>query len=224
MIKLAPSTNPSPEDELLDYAKKLQSIGVEFLHCDVMDGEFVENYCLPASLIKEISDNTLLNLDIHLMIERPLEKLKHYLDINANFITVHYEAFSSPSEILKAITLIQKKGILAGISIKPSTSIREIMGFLPLIDLVLVMSVQPGKSGQSFMPEVLDKITKLKQIATKNSLRYKIEVDGGINLDNAQQVVNAGADILVMGSAFYNSNDKQELLNKVQGLKNQINI
>lgn len=216
MVTVCPSTNPCPEDKLVAYAKELQQMNVEFLHCDVMDGEFVENKCLPASLIKEISNNTIINLDIHLMVSNPLQKLKEYIDINANYITVHFEAFNNKKEIIKAIDIIHARGILAGISIKPTTPVSAITSLLPLVDLVLVMSVQPGASGQKFIPTSIEKIRKLKNIAHKNKLLFKIEVDGGINEDNAQLVINAGANMLVMGTAFYNSSNRKQLLNNIQ--------
>lgn len=220
MVIVCPSTNPCPEDKLVDYAKKLQKMGVEFLHCDVMDGEFVDNACLPASLIKQVSLNSLINLDIHLMVKNPLAKLKEYLDINANYITVHYEAFENSADIFNAIDKIHKRGMLAGISIKPSTPVDAIFKLLPLIDLVLVMSVEPGKSGQEFIPEVIDKIRTLKEISKKNKFNFKIEVDGGINLNNAKSVIDAGANMLVMGSAFYNATDKKALLKAIKLLNN----
>ncbi len=219
MVIVCPSTNPCPEDKLVEYAKKLQNLGVEFLHCDVMDGKFVDNTCLPANLIRQVSLNSLINLDIHLMVENPLEKLKEYIDINANYITLHYEAFKNPTDISRAIDMIHTRSILAGISIKPNTPVEAIFKLLPLIDLVLIMSVEPGRSGQEFIPESLDKIRTLKEIAKKNKFNIKIEVDGGINLNNMKSVIDAGANMLVMGSAFYNAKDKKKMLKAINLIK-----
>jgi len=218
MINVCPSTNPCPEENLVGYVKELQSMGVEILHCDVMDGEFVPAKCLPIELIKEVSRNTLMALDVHLMITSPLGKIKDYLKLPINYLTVHFEAFENKNDLLKAINVIHDAGKLAGISIKPNTNVEEIEEYLPFVDLVLLMSVEPGKSGQKFMPETLDKIVKLKDKKKKNGLNFKIEVDGGINLDNAKSVVMAGAEMLVMGNAFYTAENKKELLNKVQNL------
>ena len=169
MIRVMPSSNPSDEKELVNYAKELQSIGVDFLHCDVMDGKFVPAKCLPIELIREVSLNTLLGLDIHLMIENPLETLEQYCKLRANFITLHYESFENSKDLLKAIDMIKAKKILVGISIKPSTDVSKISAYLPLIDMVLVMSVEPGKSGQQFMPMALEKI---KHFHGKNLIRH----------------------------------------------------
>lgn len=218
MIRVCPSTNPCPEDMLVQYAKDLQSMGVEVLHCDVMDGNFVASKCLPIELISEVSRNTLMALDVHLMISSPLRRVKDFLKLPITYLTVHYEAFENEKDLIRTIDEIHSVGKLAGISVKPNTSIEEIKELLPLVDLVLIMSVEPGKSGQKFIAETLIKIKELSDIKQKNGLNLMIEVDGGINLDNAKLVIDAGAEMLVMGNAFYTAKNKKELLEKVQRL------
>lgn len=222
MIRLLPSTNPVEESMLIDYCKELQNIGVEFVHCDVMDGKFVSNECLPISLIKKITENTMLGLDVHLMIKDPKEKLKQYMTMNVNIITVHYEAFEKSKDLIRVLTEIKKHGKLAGLSIKPETPVKFIKNFLPILDLVLVMSVEPGKSGQEFMPSTILKIRELRALIDKNKLKIKIEVDGGINEENARAIIQSGADYLVMGNYFYKCKDKKNLIKYIQNIKYNI--
>ena len=219
MISVCPSTNPSPEDKLIDYVKELQSLGVEILHCDVMDGNFVPAKCLDLGLLKEVAMNTLMALDVHLMVALPLGKLDSYLKLPVSYLTVHYEAMQNEKELFRAIEKIQSAGKLAGISIKPQTDISKIEKYLELVDLVLVMTVEPGKSGQKFMPECLTKIKELDALKKEKGLNFKIEVDGGINSETAKQVVSAGAEMLVMGNALYTASDKKKLINEIEGLK-----
>jgi len=218
MTRVMPSTNPPKEEDLLSYVKELQEIGVDFLHCDVMDGKFVEAKCLPIELIEDIKNNSMLNLDIHLMIENPLKTLKKYCEMLPCYITLHYESFDKAVDLIKAIEIIKSYNIRVGISLKPNTEISNIACYLPLIDMVLIMSVEPGKSGQKFMPMALKKIKELKRLIDKNRFKVKIEVDGGINEENAKAIVFNGADYLVMGSAFYNSKNRKKLLKKIKDL------
>lgn len=213
MIKVLPSTNPCPEDKLLDYVKSLETLGVEYLHCDVMDGVFVENKCLDFTLLENIRNNTNILLDVHLMVDGVYENVKTFSKIKPNIITIHYESPKNTKELIRSMRYIRSKDILVGLSIKPNTPVEMLERFLNYVDLVLIMSVEPGKSGQQFLPESIEKIIKLKELTANQNII--IEVDGGINLDNYKDVVNAGAEFLVMGSAFYNSKEKNKLLNKI---------
>ena len=213
MIKVLPSSNPEKEENLIAYAKSLEDLGVEYLHCDVMDGEFVENKCLPVELIKDVRNNSNILLDIHLMIANPWKTIKEYIKLKPNIITIHYESIKCKRKLKSIIKLIKSKDILAGISIKPNTPVTALVDFIDMIDLVLIMSVDPGKSGQSFIPSSIDKIKDLKGLIINRNVI--IEVDGGINLDNYKQVVDAGAEFLVIGSAFYQSDNKLKLLNTI---------
>lgn len=218
MIKIAPSTNPCPENKLIDYIQELQNIGVEILHCDVMDGQFVENQCLPIELLEKITKNTLMFTDVHLMVANIAENIEKYLNLNVNSITVHYESFKNTTEMMDTILKIKQTGKACGISIKPETAVRNLAPILPLLDLVLIMSVEPGKSGQEFISFSTDKVLELRQLIDQNMLNVKIEVDGGINKDIARQLIEIGADYLVMGSAFYNAENKKDLLLTIQSM------
>lgn len=213
MIKVLPSSNPEKENNLINYARTLSELGVEYLHCDVMDGKFVENKCLPFDVLEGVRNNTNIGLDVHLMIEKPIKEIKKYLKLKPNIITVHYEAFKNSKQIKKMSKLVRKKDIMFGISIKPNTPVSVLVGLIDFVDLILIMSVEPGRSGQTFMESSLQKIKDAKILCGDRGII--IEVDGGINLDNFKQVVNAGAEFLVMGKAFYNAENRSELLNKI---------
>ena len=213
MIKVCPSTNPCPEEQLLHYVKSLEDMGVEYLHCDVMDGKFVENKCLDYDVLEKIRNNTNILLDVHLMVDDVYNVVQKYARLKPNIITIHYESPRSTKKLIKTLEYIRSKDILVGISIKPNTPIAMIERFIDYIDLILIMSVEPGKSGQTFIEESLEKIAETKKlIEGKNII---IEVDGGINENNYKKVIEFGAEFLVMGSAFYNNKDKIKLLNKI---------
>lgn len=213
MIKVLPSSNPCPEEDLLKYARSLEDLGVEYLHCDVMDGIFVNNKCLPVDRIAEVRNNSNILLDIHLMVSGAYDYVEKLVTLKPSIITIHYESPETISEMDKIIKLIKKNDILFGLSIKPETAIEAITPYLDMIDLILIMSVEPGKSGQTFIPDSLEKVTKAKRMIEDRDII--IEVDGGVNLDNYKDIVSCGADFLVMGSAFYNAKDRSSLLSKV---------
>ena len=216
-VYVSVSTDPVKEYQgVLEYAKKLQG-HADFLHCDVMDGKFVERMTYDAGLVNNINQNSLIALDVHLMCEEPLLSINSYLQAGANIITVHYEAFKNKNDIVHAINEIKKGGALAGISFKPSTKIKEFKIFLHNIDVVLVMSVEPGLSGQKFMPEALKSIRELDRIRRENNYNFKIEVDGGVNGSNASQIIEAGADMLVSGSFIYKADNKIKAIKQLKG-------
>lgn len=210
MIKVLPSTNPCDEDKLVDYARELDKLNIEYIHCDVMDGKFVSNKCLSIDKIKNILHNSNMLLDIHLMVEDIDSSVKEHAKLNPSFITIHLEAIKSFKQFLKLHKILKEKDILMGLSIKPSTNINELDKYLDYIDLILVMSVEPGASGQKFIENSIDRIKNIKKkIADRKII---LEVDGGINKDNFESVVSAGAEFLVMGSAFYNEKNKKSLI------------
>lgn len=216
-VYISVSTDPIKEfHAVIEYAKKMQG-KADFLHCDVMDGKFVEKITYDAGLVQNINQNSLIALDVHLMCDEPLKLIDDYLHAGSNIITVHYEAFENKGEIGQAIKKIKEGGALAGISFKPETSVKELRIYLHDVDVVLVMSVEPGESGQKFMPEAIDKIRELDRIRKENSFNYKIEVDGGINDLNAPEIIEAGADMLVSGSFVYNANDKKSAIEALKG-------
>jgi len=177
MLKLSASINPCPEDLVVDYSKTLQKLDTDYIHLDVMRENFVGHDALSINTIYEIYDNTLVPLDCHLMIDEPLSVLKEYLKIKLNIITIHYEAFKNKKDLLKAIKMIKDKHVLVGLSIKPNTFIKDIMDYLPLIDLVLIMGVEPGKSGQKMITNTIPKIKELRSIIYDYRYDLKIEVD-----------------------------------------------
>lgn len=219
MLKLSASINPCPEDRVVEYSKLLQDLNVDYIHLDVMRSNFVGHDALSINTIYEIYDNTLVSLDCHLMIDEPLSVLKEYLKMKLNIITIHYEAFKNKKDLLKAINMIKDKHVLVGLSIKPNTFIKDIMEYLPLIDLVLIMGVEPGKSGQKMISNTIPKIKELRNIIYDYRYDLKIEVDGGITADNMKDVYNAGADIVVVGSKLYEARDKGKFIKDIHELK-----
>ncbi len=215
MIRLSASTNPPKEKDLVKYVQAVQAAGVDFLHCDVMDTNFVPNSCLSFELLSEVKQHTLLPLDIHLMVNEPYKVVKKYATLGAMFITVHYEAFEWRDVFEKTVRAIRKAGAMVGLSIKPTTLVKEIIPLLPLVDLVLVMGVEPGKSGQKTLSNTAPKIEELRAIIRQNNYDILIEVDGGINKDNIKQMYNSGADIVVMGNALYLADDRRKLVDYV---------
>lgn len=211
MIKVCPSSNPSKESNLLSYVRELESMGVEYLHCDVMDGKFVHNSCLrDLQVLKNISNNSNILFDIHLMVEDCYQEVVKYSQLRPVIITFHYESPKNIREIIKICKYLRSKQILVGMSIKPQTPVKMLEPFLNYLDLILIMSVEPGKSGQKFIESSIDKIKEARELIADRKII--IQVDGGINEFNYKDIISAGAEFLVVGSALYNSNNRQQLL------------
>lgn len=215
MIKLSASINPCDENKIVEYSEHLQNMGCDYIHCDVMRSNFVGHDALSASKIREIWDNTLMPLDVHLMVAEPISIIKEYIKIKPNIITIHYEAFEDKTQLLKCFDMIRKSHILVGLSINPKTFVKDIKTLLPYVDVVLIMGVEPGKSGQKMISNTCPKIKELRGIVYEYDYPIKIEVDGGVTAENLKDVVNAGVDIVVMGSALYNSSDKTKIIKTV---------
>lgn len=181
-----------------------------YLHIDIMDGHFVPGKFGDASFVKKIASISPLFNDVHIMIQNPTKQIQDYLDAGSDALTFHLEASPNQEETLKAIHQIQKAGKKAGLSIKPATPIKALLPYLKELDVVLLMSVEPGKSGQSFMVECLPRIEELARYRKEFGAHFQIEVDGGINLENAKLVKQAGADIVVTGSYFFRSEEYLE--------------
>lgn len=213
MIKVLPSSNPEKEDNLIAYVKQLEGLDVEYLHCDVMDGKFVEATCLSLEKLREVRNNTNILLDVHLMVDNPIKVIKDYISLKPNILTIHYEAVRRLSQIKKISKMLRDRDILFGLSIKPNTPVSDIVKYSDDVDLILIMSVEPGKSGQKYIEESTQKIKDAHCLCQGRNII--IEVDGGINLDNYKNVIDAGAEFLVMGNAFYKSENKSKLLNTI---------
>ena len=203
-IQISPSILSADFSQLGSEIKKLEQGGADLIHVDVMDGHFVPNLTIGPPVIKNLRKYTKLPFDVHLMISPVHEYIENYANAGADIITIHPEATENLKE---SISLIKKFGKKVGVSLNPKTEIKTLIDEIGNIDLVLVMSVNPGFGGQKFMPEVLDKIKKLKKINEENQYHFDIEVDGGINFSNSKIVLEAGADILVSGTTVFKEND-----------------
>ena len=215
-VYVSVSLDPVKEHQKkIEYAKTLQGYA-DLIHCDVMDGKFVERTTFDENLVRNINANCLTMLDVHLMCQEPLALIEGYLQAGSNIITLHYEAFEDKNDIMEAFKMIKKGKALVGLSLKPDTKVKDIKMYLHDVDVVLVMSVEPGLSGQKFMTETLKKIEELDFIRKQNDFKYKIEVDGGIDNETAKACVEAGADILVSGSYIFNAKSQKEAINSLK--------
>ena len=203
-IQISPSILSADFSQLGNEIKKLEQGGADLIHVDVMDGHFVPNLTIGPPVIKNLRKYTKLPFDVHLMISPVHDYIENYANAGADIITIHPEATENLKE---SISLIKKFGKKVGVSLNPKTEIKTLIDEIDNIDLVLVMSVNPGFGGQKFMPEVLDKIRELKKIKDKGQYHFDIEVDGGINFSNSKIVLEAGADILVSGTTVFKEND-----------------
>ena len=203
-IKISPSILSADFSKLGEEILALEKAGADYIHIDVMDGHFVPNITIGPEVIKRLRPITKLPFDVHLMISPVNNFIKDFADAGADIITFHPEATENISE---TINLIKKLGKKVGVSLKPKSQINLIESCLNEIDLILIMSVEPGFGGQKFMPEVLDKIKELKKIKDQKKIDFDIEIDGGINFDNNKLAIEAGANILVSGTTIFRNNN-----------------
>jgi len=204
-MKIAPSILSANFAELGNEIKDVEKGGADYIHVDVMDGHFVPNITLGPMIVKAIRPLTSLPLDVHLMIENPSQYIEAFADAGADYITVHVEA---DSHLHRTIQMIKSKGVKAGVVLNPGTSAESIKPILQDVDMVLLMTVNPGFGGQSFIPSVVPKIKQIREWANEINPTLEIEVDGGINPETAAICAEAGADVFVAGSAIYNRSDR----------------
>jgi ribulose-phosphate 3-epimerase len=203
-IQVSPSILSADFSQLGNEIKRLEEGGADMIHVDVMDGHFVPNLTIGPPVIKALRKQCSIKFDVHLMISPVHKYIEAYADAGADIITIHPEATDNLKESISKIKSLNKK---VGVSLNPESKIDLITNYLEKIDLVLIMSVNPGFGGQKFMPEVLDKVKQLKEIKSKKNMNFDIEIDGGINFNNCQSAIEAGANILVSGTTVFKSNN-----------------
>ncbi len=220
MIRIAPSLLSADFTRLGEEIKAAENAGVDMLHLDIMDGHFVPNITIGPLVVEAIRKITTLTLDVHLMIDAPERFLYDFIKSGADFLTVHVEA---STHLHRTVHSIKETGVRVGVSLNPATPLCSLDNIISDLDMVLLMSVNPGFGGQSFITTVTDKIRALNRMIRERGYKTLLEVDGGIKLDNARDVANAGADILVVGSAFFGSGDYRAFMSKLRENLSDIN-
>jgi len=212
VIKLAPSILSADFARLGEEAAAAERAGADWLHVDVMDGHFVPNMTIGPLVVEAVKKHTSLPLDVHLMIEQPDRYLRDFAEAGADYLTVHAEA---AVHLHRTVQFIKELGVHAGVSLNPATSLSVLDCVLPDLDLVLLMSVNPGFGGQKFIPCVLDKLRTLRQTIRARGCSALVQVDGGVKPGNAREIAQAGAEVLVMGSAFFGAADYGALVKEL---------
>lgn len=213
MTLIAPSVLSANFGKLAEEVRLAEEAGADLIHIDVMDGVYVPNITVGPLVVEAIRKVTKLPLDVHLMIVSPDRYIDDFINAGADILTVHYEA---STHLHRTVWAIKNKGIKAGVSLNPATSLISVEEILPDLDLLLIMSVNPGFGGQSFIDRALSKIRRAKELVLSGDLNTLIEVDGGVKLSNAKEIAQAGADILVMGSEFFGQRDYREFMKRLR--------
>lgn len=213
MIKISPSVLAADLSNLASEVASIEVAGADMVHLDVMDGHFVPNISFGLPVIQSLRGKSNMIFDVHLMISDPEKYASRFIDAGADILTFHIEATNQPIDLLNEI---REQGVMAAISVKPGTPIEEVYPYLEYCDMVLVMTVEPGFGGQKLIPETIEKVRKLKAEIENRGLSVEIQVDGGINESNANELIEAGASILVAGSSVFGKNDKKTAIDNLR--------
>jgi ribulose-phosphate 3-epimerase len=211
--KIAPSILSADFAHLADEIAKVTEAGADMIHVDVMDGHFVPNFTIGPPIVKAIRKATRLPLDVHLMMTNPDDFISDFIKAGSNFITVHVETCP---HLHRTIQSIKEEGVKAGVTLNPATPLSSVEEILGEVDLLLIMSVNPGFGGQSFIPSVLEKLRRARKMIDQRGLKVELEIDGGVKVENIAAMAQAGADIFVSGSAIFHSKDYKDTIQKMR--------